>query len=319
MKQERLLGITTYLLANRSTTAGELADRFGVSARTIYRDLDALSSAGVPVYCNRGAGGGIVLMDDYTLPRLPIEEQEREALFMAIAELAATRHPHAVSAMEKLRALWSRSAEPDWVEVDFTEYGASPSEGEAFAAIRRAILERRVLSFDYYSSKGEHTTRSIEPYKLWFRGRSWYLYGYCRRRRDERLFKVVRMDRPRLSDERFVPREGASLHAFLGREGPRSDRPPLRLKLLFQPRAKYRVLDAYGPHRITEREDGTMEVECSYPEDEWVYGTLLSYGNDVEVLSPPHIREILRERLAKAAAYYSSAARLLPAADDLDP
>ena len=308
MKQERLLAITTHLLAARSSTAGELAERFGVSVRTIYRDLDALSLAGVPVYCNRGAGGGIGLIADYTLPRLPMQEQEREALMMAIAELAATRHPHAVSAMEKLRALWAESSGPDWVEVDFTEYGASPSEGESFAAVRRAILEQTVLEFEYFSSRGEHTRRKIEPYKLWFRGRSWYLFGYCLEREAYRLFKVVRMSGAHAGESGFSPRPDASMEHFLAAGSSQEGRPPLALRLRFRPHAKYRVLDTYGPEGFTQNEDGTMDVQCNYPEDEWVYSTLLSYGDDVEVLDPPHIRSLLKGRLERAAGYYGGQA-----------
>ncbi len=305
MKQERLLGITTFLLAHHVTTAAELAARFGVSVRTIYRDLDALSVAGVPVYANRGTGGGISLLKEYTIARLPMKEQEREALFMAVSEFTATRHPHAASALEKLRALWDRPPETEMISVNFSGYGSPPDESETFSIIRRAMLERRVLSFDYFSSKGEHTRRTVEPIKLVFHGYCWYAYGFCRDRQDYRVFKVMRMCNAQTQEEHFAPRAGMTYEEFTQANGPRPDRPATTLTLLFYPRAKYRVLDMFGPARVKEREDGTMEVTCVYWEDEWVYGTLMSFGCDVEVLSPPHIRSILRERLGKAAQYYA--------------
>jgi predicted DNA-binding transcriptional regulator YafY len=304
MKQERLLGITTYLLARRTSTAAELADRFGVSARTIYRDLDALSAAGVPVYCSRGTGGGISLVADYTLPRLPMQEQEREALFMAVSELAATRHPHAATALEKLRARWTQTPEPDWVQINFAGYDSPPGDTEAFALIRRSILEGRPLAFDYFSMKAERTHRVIEPEKLIFQGHAWYVFGYCRERQDYRIFKALRMGNLHLLDEAFTPRRAMTYEEFNKRSHAQEDRAPVRLHLRFQPRAKYRVLDMFAPERIHENEDGTMDVRCVFLEDEWVYGTLLSFGGDVEVLEPADMRRRIAERIRQAARHY---------------
>ena len=102
MKINRLLEITLVLLNKGNTTARELADRFEVSTRTIYRDIDELSAAGVPVFTNKGSGGGISLMENYVLNRSFMTEHERDSLLLALKTLQATRYPQIEAILEKI-------------------------------------------------------------------------------------------------------------------------------------------------------------------------------------------------------------------------
>ena len=106
MKINRLFEITTILLNKGTVTAKELADRFGVSTRTIFRDIDVLSSAGVPVYMKKGSGGGISILENYVFSRTLISDQESESLLLAVKTLQATQYPEVDMVLGKMGAIF---------------------------------------------------------------------------------------------------------------------------------------------------------------------------------------------------------------------
>lgn len=296
---------TTVLLLNRkAVTAGELARRFDVSTRTIYRDIAELSLAGIPVYMTKGKGGGISLVQEYALDKTILSERDRESIILALRTLQVTKHPGAVSALEKVAALLSgRSGDSghEWVRVDLTRWGSDPNESDKFARVRAAILDRRVIAFVYVDSSGNRTEREVEPLTLVYKGLAWYLYCYCRLRGDFRLLRISRIKGLNVRDERFerrVPPANASLNY----EDP--TKRVLHLRLRFGPDVMHRVYDDFDDRNIARNPDGTLDVVTSFPEDEWVYGYLLSYGKNVEVLEPSDVREGVAERLAEAIGQY---------------
>ena len=153
MKNGRLFELLYLLVERRALTAGELAERFEVSERTIYRDVDALSAAGVPVYTQRGQGGGIRLMDQFVLDRCLLSPREQDEVLFALRALLSTGGLEGAEALERLSALFRREAE-GWVEVDFTDWGSGEQERENFRIVREGILGRRLLDFTYYASSG---------------------------------------------------------------------------------------------------------------------------------------------------------------------
>ncbi|MBN1693298.1 MAG: HTH domain-containing protein, partial [Dehalococcoidales bacterium] len=128
MKITRLLEITLILLNKKSVTAGQLAERFGVSTRTIYRDIDELSSAGVPVFTNKGSGGGISLLDNYAINKAMLTEHERDSLLLALKTLQSTRYPEIDAILEKIGAVFRKAAAADWVQIEFSPWGSGPNE-----------------------------------------------------------------------------------------------------------------------------------------------------------------------------------------------
>ncbi len=302
MKINRLLEITLALLNKKSITAGELAERFRVSTRTIYRDIDELSSAGVPVFANKGSGGGISLLENYALNRTMLTEHERDSLLLALKTLQATKYPEIDVILEKIGAVFKKAAADEWVKIEFTPWGSGPNDENKFLNIKQAILERKVISCDYINADGILSRRQIEPLLLNFKGQAWYVWGYCRRKRDFRTFRISRIRNLTVTGESFNRRAPEQTR---DEEAP----PPPRekwvtLKLRFRPEDLYRVYDDYDEDRITRNPDNTYDVTVSFPEDEWVYGYIMSYGPYVEVLEPPHIRRIIRERMEKTMKFY---------------
>lgn len=301
MKNSRLFEILYLLVERRELTAKELARRFEVSQRTIYRDVDALSAAGIPVYAQRGQGGGIRLMDQFVLDRALLSPRQQDEVLFALQALLSTGGVEESEALNRLSALFRREG-ADWLEVDFTDWGSGEREKENFRLVKEGILSRRLLSFTYYSAAGERTRRRTEPVRLVFKSGNWYVQAFCLNRQEWRSFRLVRMDQLELGEEQFRLRPAPSgLEAPL----PADDRVST-LRLRFAPSVAYRVRDYFHPDEVREDGRGHLLVECAFPQDGWLMGFLLSFGDQVEVLSPAHWRERLRQEGEKIAARYQT-------------
>jgi predicted DNA-binding transcriptional regulator YafY len=301
MKLNRLLEMTLYLLGHSPVTAGELAEHFGVSRRTVYRDIDALSCAGVPVYMKKGNGGGVSLLEGYTIDRTMLSGSESDSLMLALRMLRAAKYPDVTPLFEKLGVLFERKPESDWIEINFEPWEVDPNEKNRFNDLKSAIIGRRVTEFDYVNAQGGPSHRAVEPIRLIFRGQTWYLLAFCRLRQEERVFRVSRVKNVTVTHESFSPRPMSAKTSELMM----MVRQPTLLRLRFQPQMLHRVYDTFDGRFMTVNPDGSCTVEIAWPEDEWVYSFILSFGSFVEVLSPAHVREIIIERLRIALGSYS--------------
>jgi predicted DNA-binding transcriptional regulator YafY len=301
MKINRLLEIVLTLLNKETTTAKELANRFGVSTRTIYRDIDILSTAGIPVYTNKGSGGGISLLENYALNRALITEHERDNLLLALRTLQATKYPEIETILGKIGALFKNATPSDWVRIELSPWGSGPNAENKLLDIKRAILEHRVIACDYIDTNGIRSHRNIEPMQLLFKSQAWYLNGYCRTRCDIRAFRISSIKDLVITDEVFTRRP---LEDVKEEEPVVVTKKHVTLKLRFQPEDLYRVYDDFEEESIVRNTDGTYDVTVNFPEDEWVYGYIMSFGCYVEVLEPQYIRDIIQERMKKALELY---------------
>lgn len=304
MKINRLLEITTILLNKKTVTAAELAERFGVSTRTIYRDIDVLSASGIPVYSTQGVNGGISIMEQYAVSRAMLSESEKQNILFALKSLQATKYPQLEGVIDKLQAVFRHAAE-DWISVDFSPWGSNPDAYHKFSDIKQAILDCRVISFDYITADNSPSHREIEPLRLIFKSQAWYLWGYCLKRQDYRTFRVSRIKGVTVTERTF---SRTQVHVVPDKD-PKERvpyKPMVHLKLQFTSQALSRLYDDFDDSLLHKQDDGTFLLEVDFPEDEWVYGYLLGFGPAVKVLSPPHIREILRQRSRQVLAYYQA-------------
>ena len=187
MAESRLFRIVYVLLERDNVTAKELAEQFEVSVRTIYRDVDRLSSAGIPIYTTQGRDGGIRLTEDFVLNSSLLNQSEKEQLLVALQGLGGTGLLHENELLTKLSALFKLN-QPNWIEVDFTSWSNSKKYEELFQNLKNAIISKQVISFSYVSNKEEFTQRQVKPVRLLFKGQSWYLYAFCLVRNDFRYF-----------------------------------------------------------------------------------------------------------------------------------
>lgn len=298
MKIDRLIGILSVLLQEEKVTAPELAEKFEVSRRTINRDIEDLCMAGIPIQTEQGAGGGIRIMDGYRMDRTLLTSKDMQMILAGIRSLDSVSGSHYYSRlMEKIKTGSSDFVSGrDSILIDLSSW-YKDSLAPKIEVIQTAIEERKLLSFVYYSPRGE-SVRKIEPYFLVFKWSSWYVWGWCCEREDFRLFKLNRMDRTEIAEERYqvraVPAPDLSNEKiFPGK---------IFVKAVFEPEMRWRLVEEFGPSCFEVQEDGKLLFHCEYTDIEHMVQWLLTFRDQVEVLEPEEIRrEILgiAERVAR--------------------
>ncbi len=291
----RLFEIVYILMQKRKTTAKELADRFEVSKRTIYRDIETLSTANIPIYASKGKDGGIGLLDEYVLNKTILSEEEQNQILFALQGMKKVKGQDEKDILEKLSILFNKKIN-DWIKIDFSNWGNI--EEEQFDMIKSAILNKQLVQFTYYNSNGEESKRTVEPLQIWFKDKSWYLVSYCKLKQDYRIFKIARIKEVKMLQEHFereLPKE---------EENEKHNLKILELELEINKAMTYRVYDEFESKEITKKEDGNFIIKVKYPENEWVYGYILSFGEYAKVLNPGYAKNIIKDRLQETLKNY---------------
>ena len=293
MKLDRLLGILTALLQNDRVTAPELAEKFEVSRRTIARDIDALCQAGIPVVTRQGVGGGISIADGFRLDKSVLTTDELTGIIAALKGIGSvTERSKIERTLDKLGAnSGSVVSLREPVVIDLASFYKGQLT-EKIEAIKRAIVEQRVIEFDYYYEKGQ-SRRMIEPYVVVFQWASWYVFGYCLERRDFRMFKLTRLWGLEVSDEVFAMREIPEERQEFGSSYSSHFTDEIQLVALFDKSVKYLLIDAYGLDGYEETDDG-LWFEFGFTNRGYLLSWLLSFGGKVKVLEPADIAEELK-------------------------
>ncbi|MCE5342900.1 MAG: YafY family protein [Clostridiaceae bacterium] len=292
MKNDRLFQMLYLLLEKGTVTAPQLAQTLEVSVRTVYRDVEALSMAGVPVYAAQGRNGGITLASGYALNKALLSDTEQNQILFAIQSLRAVDRPMD-ALLSKLAAVFQKQ-NVNWIEVDFSRWGYGLVDRRRFDALKDAILEKRITTLLYCGSNGETSRRSVKPFKLIFKDKNWYLHAYCTKAEDYRLFKISRI-------LELTPENEIFSETF-------ADAPPtefinydesalVAVTLRFSAAVAYRVFDEFERKSVQMQPDGTLLVSAVFPLEEWMVHYLLTFGSDMEVLAPA----ALRERIADCA------------------
>lgn len=302
MQIDRLFKIIFILLNKNTVTAKELSERFEVSTRTIYRDIDKLSSSGIPIFTSKGSGGGISLLENFTLNKSMISENEQNEILLGLQSLKVTKYPNIESLINKLNATFKTPNSYNWIDIDFSHWNNKKHESQKFTDIKTSIIKNNIITFEYLSSYGEKTIRKVEPLRLVFKLKTWYLQGFCKTKQDFRTFRISRMKNIKVVNETFqriLPDDFSVGYATA------DCNLIVTLKLRFNQQMGYRVYDEFDDDCISKNDDGSFNVEVSFPENEWIYGYIMSFGYFVEVLEPKYIRDIIKDRLSKAIEQYN--------------
>lgn len=291
MKESRLFRILYYLLQNGRTTAPKLARELEVSVRTIYRDIDSISSAGIPIYVTTGRNGGIQLPESFVLDKSLFSHREKQDILAALQSAAIVNSCPEKETLAKLSALFHIPAD-NWFQVDFSRWGMDRQDNFKFELLKKAVISRHALQIGYVNAQGKRSRRKIYPLKLMFKAKQWYIKAYCVDSSGFRLLKCNRVFDAEVLPEEFPPMEYPDSEDTTGGS-------LCRIVLQFPKELAYRVYDEFAAEEISEGEKGDLIVSALLPEDPWLVGYLLSFGPQVSVISPGYFRKILSEEAKK--------------------
>lgn len=313
MKLERLLSIIILLLNRRMVQAKELAERFEVSVRTIYRDIEAINAAGIPIVTYQGTNGGIGLAEGYRLDRNVMTNDELAAIVTALRSISTSygneQHQQLVEKInsvvppaysEQFRQMTSR------VLVDLSPWDGNEKLQPKLQLLKEAVDRSIIVAFTYSNAQGEISHRSAEPHTLILKGKQWYLQAYCLKKQQFRLFKLKRMKELELVEgatfaRREIPAQApATAHSRCEPAG------MTEFVLRFHADSRYLAEEWFGVEELQPCDNGSWLVRKAYPEDEWLYSFILSLGHHVEVIEPDHLRQIIAARAAAIAQIYTS-------------
>lgn len=300
MQVNRLFHIVYILLDKKTVTAKELAEKFEVSVRTIYRDVDSLCSAGIPIFTSQGRGGGISILDHYILNKSLLSDEEQNEILLGLQSLKAAKYPDIKNLDDKLSNIFKKTNQ-NWIEVDFSRWSSCIEEKEKFDILKSALLNKNTLEFLYFNSIGEQTFREIEPLKLIFKDKAWYIIGFCLLKNQIRIFKVSRIHNLTKTEKNFS-RDMPDNFEMLDNKYRKELDTDVILKISKE--LSYRVYDEFDPESISKDFDGNFIVKISYPEDEWLYGYILSFGTSAEVIEPQRIKEVLSDKISTMLEHY---------------
>lgn len=292
MEQSRLFKIVYHLLEKGKSTAPELAEKFEVSIRTIYQDLDTISAAGIPIYATQGKGGGIFIMQDFVLNKSLLSEQEKEQILMALQGISATEHNQTDELLMKLSGLF-QSKVTNWIEVDFSEWYKNTPNYDVFNLIKNAIFNQYTITVSYFAREGNYSNRTVESIKLIFKNKDWYLYGFCLLRNDFRFFKLTRIKDLEISSDTFrravenIPKVETVI----------KNKNFIHAKLKFSPKVAFRVYDEFTDD-VSKDNQGNLYVNIDLPDNETLFSYILSFGDNIEILEPDYLRHSMKEKLA---------------------
>lgn len=299
IKLARLFEIVQILLTEKKVTAEKLACHFEVSKRTIYRDIETLTLAQIPVYSEKGRYGGIRLIKNFTIDKSFLSQNEQNEILFALQSLNAVQYSKNNITLTKLNSIFNRKAD-EWIEVNFSRYGENDSI--LFEKIKNSILEKKVIKFIYFNTKGKKSKRTVEPLKLWFKEKAWYLFAYCHKKKDIRQFKIARIKNLELTCEHFereLKKEDLKNQNNMNGKG-------TKIVIEIDKSQAYRVYDEFFEESITKKENENFEITTEIFENEWLYGYLLSFGEHLKVLKPARIREILAKKVEKMRENYKN-------------
>ena len=304
MKIDRLIGILSILIQEEKTTAPELAERFEVSRRTINRDIEDLCKAGIPIRTAQGTGGGISIMDGYRMDRTILTSKDMQMILAGLRSLdSVSGSSYYSQLMEKIQVGSSEFIiGRDSILIDLSSWYRE-SLAPKIETIQDAIGDRHLVKFRYYAPSGE-SERTVEPYYLVFRWSSWYLWGWCQKRKDYRLFKLNRMDKVHGTDKAFECKEASMPDLSNEKIFPGG----IKVKALFDAEQKWRLVEEFGPHCFAETDDGRLLFTADYTDMENLVTWLMTFGAKVEVLEPAEAREIIRRNAEETLKIYGGLA-----------
>ena len=295
MKIDRLLSIVMILLERKKVSASELARTFEVSARTIYRDVETINQAGLPVVAYPGVRGGIGILESYKPEKRFFSAQDVTMILMGLGSVRSSfSNAEVTSAIAKIKGMVPEAdrkaieIKAGKISVDLTPWGRNGQNLASLTAIQQALENNRLLRFGYRDRKGQTSARCVEPYRLILKKSSWYLGCYCLMRHEVRLFKVVRMSNVSVEAETFTPRDIDGENFIVDNF---DDAECFEGLLRVQAGARETILELFGDSALKRENESNWLARIPLTDNEQSYGFVAGLGSEAEVLEPIFFRE----------------------------
>ena len=310
MKIDRLVSIIMILLDKNRISAQELADMFEVSPRTIYRDIDTINMAGIPICSTTGVGGGFEIMPKYKIDKNVFSASDLSALLMGLSNLSnMTRGDELVHALAKVRSfipadkMKEIELKANQIYIDISPWMGNQNTQPYLEIVKTALNESKLLSFEYSDRHGNKTKRTAEPYQLVLKSSHWYFQGYCHKRNDFRLFRLSRISNLQLQEQTFTPREYQKPQLYFDDILAKMQ---TKIKIRIHQSVIEKVLDYCNYENIAPDGNEHYIVDFPFIENDYYYNILLSFGNKCQCLEPLHIRKEMKRRIQDMAALYEN-------------
>ena len=311
----RLITLILTLQRQPGQKAADLANRLGVSVRTLHRYFEMLDEMGVPVYAERGPYGGFSLVRGYKLPPLVFTPEEAVAVSLGaslVGEMwGQLYHESAQGALAKLENVLpdEQRQEIAWARRSLVATGMNRADigmlAPSLEKLRRAVRENRQVSMTYHSGNNPHgAQRDLDPYALVHRWGWWYVVGFCHLRQGVRTFRVDRIAALTLTGQNYPAPADFDIHAYMAQEW--QDIPQMKVRMRFSP--GFAQLAQYGRgywETLEAQPDGSVDVTFSVPDVHAAASNALAYGPAVTVLEPPEVCRVVQEWAQETAKLYS--------------
>lgn len=308
MKIDRLVSIIMILLERKKISAPELAKMFEVNLRTIYRDIETISQAGIPIITYRGANGGIGIMEEYKIEKKLFTLSDITELLMGLKSIYSTiSSQELLNTMAKLKGLVPKDEfqqvekKTNQIKIDYTPWFDNERIQLSLKKIKVAINENRFIFFKYFDRLGQKSKRKIEPYRLVLKNSNWYIQGYCTMREDIRIFKVSNISSLKIVKETFIPRDFDynSQDIYF-----RTNRETITLKLLIHESLLDTMVEFCGKDNVTYYKNNIYIAYFPFVEDDYFYNMILHFGDKCECLEPEHVKLEIIRRIEKLLSIY---------------
>lgn len=312
MKIDRLLGMVMYLLNRKVVSATTLAEKFDVSVRTIQRDINSLTMAGIPIVSFHGSSGGYGIMDNFKLDKQIMDIDDYLYIIKALKSLSSAYENDKIGkALEKVLAIVPEQNKEDFkklnskLSIDLSVLKENNILEESISLVENAIDQKRVIRFTYTNSKYQESMRNTEPISIIYKWYAWYMIAYCYKAEDYRLFRVSRIRDVKVLNKNFA-NEHTDTDSIIRKCFNSDKRKYMNIKLLCEPEIRVSVEDYFSNGNIIEKKDGQFILEISLPENEqhWL-GKILSYGKKVKVIEPLRLEKIILKTVKEIERLYT--------------
>ncbi|MBN2795546.1 MAG: YafY family transcriptional regulator [Clostridia bacterium] len=294
MKIDRLVGILMLLINKEKITARVLAEHFQVSVRTIQRDIDTLTLAGIPIYADVGSAGGYQLMSDYKIDKSFINKNEANILTQFLKSLEQVAPYSEVKSISNKFLNFSDQDQDMKLAIHLNPGLDSELFKKHMNILSKARDELLKVTMVYYNIDFSKSTRTICPHTILLYGNNWYIYAYCELREDFRMFKLHRIVDCQLTHEHFALKPLPDLLPWQVHFDHREATEPIILEI--DKKLQGKLPDYFGPEVCQIHEDKII-VTVYFPIDEWVYSLLMSLVPHIKVIAPQSLKDEFIRRL----------------------